>query len=139
MRVEISYTSVGNGFCVYLTRKDIEERVWREVKEIVLQRRFSGGIVLYWSSSDHNKEEEVFEWCESEGSKFIGPVVLGIFDLERGVLEEVWEMMSREEVRRIREMLERDKKFNVLLRELRRIASDEEYAYRLFVDYRGKR
>jgi len=133
MRVEISYTSVGNGFCVYLTRKDIEERVWREVKEIVLQRRFSGGIVLYWSSANHDREEEVFEWCESSSElRLVGPIVLGVFDLEKGVLEEIRWLMSEDEAERVREELERDKKFNILLRELRKIASDEENAYRLF-------
>jgi len=132
MRIEISYTAVGNGFCIYLTRKDIEAEVWREIEEIELRRRFGKAIVLSWSSADHNKDEEVFKWCESEGKVFAGAVVVGIFDLKEGRLEEIIWRMSEEEAEKIKGVLEQDKKFNMLLRELRRISSNEEYAYELF-------
>jgi len=139
-RIEIEYTPAGNGFCIYLMKKDIEERVWGEIEEVELRRRFDKGTILYWSSADHSKDEEVFEWCENaEGTRIVGSIVLGVFNVKEGRLEEIHELMPRDEAERVREELERDKKFNALLRELRKIASDEENAYRLFTDYRGKR
>jgi len=133
MRIEISYTAVGSGFCIYLTRKDIERGIWREIEEIELRRRFDKGTILYWSSADHSKDEEVFEWCENaEGTRIAGSIVLGVFDLEKGVLEEIRWLMSEEEAEKIKGVLEQDKKFNILLRELRRISGDEENVYKLF-------